>query len=80
MADKQPSKLQNYKDLQEWNEWILVNSATGRIDIHRAASLNKTLEAAIKINMELPLMYRSLKERLATKSKGKTHLQLPWFE
>lgn len=74
-----PKELKSYNDLKNWNEWVIINSANEKIDSNRANSLNRSLNSAVKIHMELPLQYIKLKAQLGEKDKQEP-IKIPWFD
>lgn len=75
-----PKKLETFSDLKDWNEYVLINAANDKLSIDKANILNRTIGAAVKIRMDLPLQYARLKARFARKSSKKELPAIPWFD
>ena len=74
---KRPTTLRSPSDVQEWNEWMAVESAEGRISAVVLNGLNKVIDAAIKINMKIPMEYFKI---IARSGKNNLSVSVPWLD
>ena len=77
MQTKKPTKLRNSKDIQDWNEYMMLSASDGKISPVQLNGMNKVIDATIKINMKIPLEYTKV---IARSGKNGLSVQVPWIE
>jgi len=72
-----PKQLRSAQDIQDWNEWMAISGAEGKISTAALNALDKVLKGAITINMKIPLEYLKIMARSGSKGLP---MNVPWIE